>query len=331
MSSERASEALIQLASRKDEIKLVTYPTVMGENAARRAGFTPAVVGEIREGKTTSKDTINAAKEMLEREVILILFAGGDGTARDIYNAIDSKVPVLGIPSGVKIHSGVYAATPREAGMLALRYLESDSMELLDAEVMDIDEDAFRENRVSAHLYGYMKVPKEPTLLQGSKEAIPGSEEITLQGLAEDIVEGMDRDYIYILGPGSTTRPIAERLGIEKTLLGVDIIYNGELLASDANEATILKTINGARAKIIVTIIGGQGFIFGRGNQQISAQVIKQVGKENIIVIATPGKLATLRGRTLRVDTGEPMVDEMLKGYYKVVTSYGRRSVYKVS
>ena len=327
----RAVAALNRLSSLRDSIEIVTYPHEMGENEAREAGFEPTVIGEISPGHTTSEDTKDAASDMLGLGVDLILFTGGDGTARDIHAAVNGEVQVLGIPAGVKIQSGVFAINPARAGDIASRYMQGGLTTLQELEVMDIDEEAYRDNRLSARLYGYLRVPYEEALVQGSKEATGGSEEISLDAIASEVVEGMEEDTLYVIGPGTTTRPIAEELGLEKTLLGVDVVENGGLLASDVNEETLLGLIEGRRAKIIVTVIGGQGFIFGRGNQQISPEVIRKVGVENLIIVASPGKLANLKGRTLLVDTGDPEVDKMLSGYRKVVIGYARRSVYKVS
>lgn len=329
-SPSRAVEALRRMRSLMEQVELVTYPREMGEDEARQVGFNPTVIGEITPGKTTAADTKAAAADMLRLGVDLILFAGGDGTARDICEAVDGKVPVLGIPAGVKIHSSVFAITPASAGDLALKYLKDEATSLREREVMDIDEEAFRENRVSAKLYGYLRVPHEEDLMQTSKEATATQEESSLNGIATDIVDQMDRDTLYIIGPGSTTKAIASRLGVEKTLLGVDVVRGRELVAKDVNENQLLEVIKGRRAKIVVTVIGGQGFIFGRGNQQISPKVIRAVGKENILVVATPSKLAALRGKPLLVDTGDTGLDEELSGYIRVVTDYGRRVVYKV-
>lgn len=327
----RAVEALRRLIHLKEEIELMTYPGEMGEDEARECGFEPSVIGEIASDETTAEDTKRAAGEMLERGVDLILFAGGDGTARDVYEAVDGDVPVLGIPAGVKIHSAVYAINPKSAGELAAMYLRGGPVTVRESEVMDIDEDAFREDRVSARLYGYLNVPYERALVQGSKEGSSYQEDFVLEAIARDIVDDMDDDTAYIIGPGSTTRPIAETLGLGKTLLGVDVIRGGRLLASDANESMLLEIIDGRKAKIVVTVIGGQGFIFGRGNQQISPEVIRWVGKENVLVVATPDKMASLKGRPLLVDTGDPELDRELSGYVRVITGYRRRVVYRVN
>ncbi len=326
----RAVDALKRLIPLRDAIDLVTYPHEMGEDEAREAGFTPLVMGSITSGSTTSQDTIRAAKDMEALGADLIIFVGGDGTARDMYKAINGRVPALGIPAGVKIQSGVFGINPARAGDLAAKFLAGGDTKLRELEVMDIDEEAYRQDRLSARLYGYLKVPFQETVIQGSKEASGGSEEITLEAIASEIVEEMDDEFLYIIGPGTTTRPIARLLGFEKTLLGVDVVKGGKLVASDVNEERLLELIEGERAKIIVTVIGGQGFVFGRGNQQISPRVIGKVGRENLIIVATPEKLAALRGRTLLVDTGDSGVDEMLSGYHKVVTGYARRSVYKI-
>jgi predicted polyphosphate/ATP-dependent NAD kinase len=267
---------------------------------------------------------------MLRLEVNLLLFAGGDGTARDICNAVGTGIPVLGIPAGVKIHSAVYATSPRSAGDLAALYLQGRVSSLREAEVMDIDEAAFRRGIVSAKLYGYLKIPFRTSLVQNLKVASAG-EAASLAGIAYDVVEKMEDDRFYIIGPGTTTRAIADELGLEKTLIGVDVVLNRELLATDVNEAQLLKLLEGREAKIIVTPIGGQGCIFGRGNQQISPKVIETVGRDNVIVVSTKEKLYALGRRSLWTDTGDRDVDKMLSGYMRVVTGYNERAVRKVS
>ncbi len=314
----------------KETLELLAYPSEMGEDEARECGFDPHVIGSIIRGNTTGEDTKRAARDMLALGVDLLLFAGGDGTARDICEAINSKVPVLGIPTGVKMQSAVFAIDPRSAGDLALMYLQEQSVGMRDAEVMDIDEQEFRENRISSELYGYLKVIFEETMVQNPKAGGVAGEAFSLDAIAWDIVDNMRDDWVYILGPGTTLRPIMERLGLQKTLLGVDVVENKRLLASDVNEKRLNEIIDDRNAKIIVTVIGGQGFLFGRGNQQISPKIIRKVGRDNIIVVATPEKLASLRGRPLLVDSGDKKVDRMLGGYIQVITSYGRRSVYPV-
>jgi predicted polyphosphate/ATP-dependent NAD kinase len=329
----RAKEALERITVIKDKIELITYPFDMGEYEATKCGMDPTVIGSITKGETTAIDTKNAIREMLEREVDLILFAGGDGTARDVCEVVGQQVPALGIPAGVKIHSGVFAVNPRKAGELAVDFLQGNA-QLREAEVMDIDEEAFRQGRVSARLYGYLCVPYEKRLVQpmksGSLTAL--DEKKSQESIAEYIVENMDDDYCYVLGPGTTVKAIAEKLGIEKTLLGVDVIDKGKIVAMDLNENQLLKLIDRKKVKMVVSPIGGQGFIFGRGNQQMSPEVIKKVGKDNIIVIATVNKLFSIGlGRPLLVDTGDDEVNRMLSGHIRVITGYNEQVVVKVA
>jgi predicted polyphosphate/ATP-dependent NAD kinase len=195
---------------------------------------------------------------------------------------------------------------------------------------MDIDEEAFRRGRVSARLFGHMLVPFEVDLMQPTKISSPTtSEEKERQlAIARYIAENMEPDTVYILGSGTTVSTIAEVLKVRKALLGVDLVQNGRLLGFDVNERQILSRIEGEKAKVIVTPIGGQGFIFGRGNQQISPAVLRAVGKENVIVVATSSKLEGLR--KLRVDTGDPEVDRWFKGPIRVVVGYGEEQVMMV-
>ncbi len=327
----RAKQALERVRPMKEDLNVITYPGEMGEDAARACGFEPTVIGSIKQGETTPQDTRDAAREMRRLKVNLLLFAGGDGTARDVCNAIGETLPVLGIPAGVKIHSAVFATNPVNAGELAALYLRGRVSRLREAEVMDIDEEAFRQGIVSAKLYGYLKIPFRTRLLQSVKTPSDPGEEASLEAIAYDVVNGMEGDCLYIIGPGTTTRAITAKLGLSKTLIGVDVVAASRLVATDVNESQLLKLLEGRKAKIIVTPIGGQGCIFGRGNQQISPQVIKIVGKDNIIVVSTTGKINSLRGRPLWVDTGERAVDRMLSGYIKVVTGYNERTIYKVS
>jgi predicted polyphosphate/ATP-dependent NAD kinase len=329
---DRALTALASLASLIDQIELITYPAQMGEAEARQAGFTPRVIGQIQPDRTTADDTRRAGEEIAAMGVDLMLFAGGDGTARDVYQAIGLRVPALGIPAGVKIHSGVYATTPSRAGQLAAMCINGQVKGFGELEVMDIDEAAFRRGQVSAQLYGYLKVPLEPRFTQGAKAASSSSthEAAVRQSIAEQIVETMQPGCLYIIGSGTTPRAIMERLGLPNTLLGIDAVIDQNLAAADLNESQLLKMMAGHRTSIIVTPIGGQGYIFGRGNQQLSPEVIKMAGADNIVVVATPAKLASLQRRPLLIDTGDSYVDAMLRGYTRVVTGYREEMVYRI-
>ncbi len=327
----RAIEALRLLTSFRGELEVITYPGEMGAEAAMACGFEPVVIGTITPGETTAADTRRAAEEMMGWGVDLLLFAGGDGTARDIYRTIGTNVPVLGIPAGVKIHSAVYATNPKSAGELAGMYLRGQATDLREVEVMDIDEDAVRQGIISAKLYGYLRIPFQRMLVQGLKSASPPGERLAADAIACAVINQMADSWLYIIGPGTTTRAITSRLGLPKTLIGVDVVLNRNLLAADVSERQLLESLEGQKAKIVITPIGGQGYLFGRGNQQISAEVIRRVGKENIIVASTLDKIVSLRGRPFLVDTGSHAVDEMLKGYVKVITGYNEYIVYQVS
>jgi predicted polyphosphate/ATP-dependent NAD kinase len=329
-SQNRAIQTLERIRS-VDSLEIVTYPGEMGESAARACGHEPTVIGVIEPGKTTAEDTQCAAREMMELGVSLLLFAGGDGTARDVYSAVGENLPALGIPAGVKIHSAVYAANPISAGDLTASYLQGNVRSLREAEVMDIDEEAVRRGVVSAKLYGYLKVPFERRFLQGLKTPSSPSEQAAMTEIGAAVASGMEDGWLYIIGPGTTTRAITDRLGLEKTLIGVDVVADGKLIAADVNESQLLALLEGRKAKIVVTPIGGQGYLFGRGNQQISPEVIKRIGKENIVVVSTSGKIHSLRGRPLRVDTGDLELDEMLSGHIRIVTGYSEQIVYRVA
>jgi len=317
----RAESFLSGLKPFEGMLRLIVGAGSMGEEEARNCGFKFEVLGEKR-NETSAEDTIETARKILESSADLLVFCGGDGTARDVLKAIGTKIPALGVPTGVKMHSAVFALEPRVAARIAIEFLCGE-LPLREAEVMDVDEEAFRNGRVSAQLYGYMLTPYEPFLVQGAKIASPMTEsEMRNQAaIAIYVIENMETDVVYIVGPGTTTRTIGDLLDSEKTLLGVDLFLNRKLIAKDVNEEQILKEIKGRKARIIVTPIGGQGFIFGRGNQQISPEVIRQVGLDNIVVVSTEAKLGRLR--SLRVDTGDPSLDDEFRvRQIKVITNY---------
>ena len=316
----RAESFLSELKAIKKDVRLIVGAGLMGETEARNHGYSCKVFGEKRE-ETKPEDTVETAKEIVKEDVDLLIFCGGDGTARDVLNAVDKQVPVLGVPTGVKMHSAVFAVDPKAAARIASRFLRKQ-LPLWEAEVMDIDEEAFRRGRVSARLHGYLLTPYEPRLIQGAKMSSPMTEsDVRNQAaIAIYVIETMKPDVVYIISAGTTTRIIGDLLDEKKTLLGMDLFCNKKIIAKDVNEKQILEAIKDKTARIIVTPIGGQGFIFGRGNQQISPEVIRQVGIDNIVVIATKNKMKNLK--TLKVDTGDTELDAAFRGTIKVVTDY---------
>ncbi len=328
----RAVEALSMLQDLKGALEIVAYPHEMGEDEARQAGFEPTVVGSIDRGHTMPEDTVRAAQDLMRLGVDLLLFVGGDGTARNVHDAVGDRVPALGVPAGVKIHSAVYATTPRAAGDLAKMVMEERVGAFHDAEVMDIDEDAFRDGRVSSRLYGYLRVPADTGHVQNMKSGRAAGDEAALAAIAEHVIEAMEAhpDDLFIVGPGTTTRAIMDRLGLQGTLLGVDLVEGLRLVGSDVGERDLLERSQGRRSHVVVTVIGGQGYIFGRGNQQISPRVLAQVGLQSLMVVATRQKIASLRGGPLLVDTGDAEMDRRLSGYARVITGFHDEIVYRV-
>jgi predicted polyphosphate/ATP-dependent NAD kinase len=336
LKAEKRASAAVQEFSRlaiAEQLVILTAAASMGENVLAAHGL-PCEVLYRAEEHTTSTDTKNVIRLFVEAGVDLIVFAGGDGTARDVLdilgNELASTIPVVGIPAGVKIHSAVYAVTPSQAGELVNLLISGEPMSLHEARVMDIDEDAFREGQVIARCYGYLSVPVDDTRMQLIKQGGINHHQIAVQDIATDVIESMQPDTYYLIGSGSTTAEIMNQLSLENTLLGIDIIYNQALIASDVDEQAILKTINEHPVKIVVTVIGGQGHVFGRGNQQLSAEVIRRVGQENIIIVATNDKLRSLNKRPMISDTGDTDLDRQLAGLYPVVTGYQQQTLYRM-
>jgi predicted polyphosphate/ATP-dependent NAD kinase len=330
-SQQRTQEALRMLKSLKGKIEIITCAKEMGEESAKQCGFEPEVMDVGRTSVTTASDTHKASLYMRDSDVDMLLFAGGDGTARDIYSAVGGSLVVLGIPSGVKIHSAVFACNPLIAGELAALYLQGRAKKTREVEVMDIDEDEYRKGILSAKLYGYLKIPFKKSYVQSLKAGSQPDENYSQEAIAFEVVENMSAEFYYIIGPGTTTRAVMKKLELENTLLGVDLVYKKKLVGLDVNEAGLLEKIKGKKAKLVITPIGGQGYLLGRGNQQISPEIINGVGKENFIILATAQKINSLSGRPLLVDTGDRETDQLLCDYYKVITGHRESIVYKVT
>ncbi|MFB6153770.1 MAG: ATP-NAD kinase family protein [Halodesulfurarchaeum sp.] len=312
---DRGIAALETLTARGEGITLFTWGGKMGETAAEAADIQYTVRGKPDRKETSAADTKEAVRAFVEQGVDLVLFVGGDGTAVDILEALESlpgdgDVPILGVPAGVKVYSSVFAVSPRAAGRIAATFESTETRE-----VNDIDEDAYREGRVEAELRGLATVPVAEDL-QSGKQVLGGD----VSALAAGVVEEMAPDVTYVLGPGGTLQTIKDELGIEGSPLGVDVVKDGTVLARDAAESDILDAL-GTKNVIVVSPIGGQGFIFGRGNDQLSPAVIRQCDLE---VVASREKLDSTG--VLRVDTGDEDLDADLEGWIKVrIGRYERR------
>jgi len=331
---QRVARALAPLKTLVEsrQLAFTCWSADMGENTLSSLAIPCTVLGAPAEGLSSAADTKAAAAALHAAGVDIIVFAGGDGTARDIYDVVGSGVPVLGIPAGVKMHSGVFAVSPEAAGELLQQLVLGGLVGLRNQEVRDIDEEAFRADRVRSRFYGEMQVPGEGRFLQHTKVGGRESHELVSADIAAWLVETMQPLRLYLIGPGSTTAAIMEELQLPNTLLGVDVIRGGELLASDADESTLLALLEDADdgATIVVTAIGGQGHILGRGNQQFSPSVIRQVGVENLVIVAAKAKITGLEGRPLLVDTNDAALDQALVGYHPVITGYDDRILYRI-
>ncbi|MEM3703367.1 MAG: ATP-NAD kinase family protein, partial [Candidatus Bathyarchaeia archaeon] len=328
VSPKRAIEFLRELKEsiHGNIVEILTCPGAMGEEEAKSVGFNVKILPMEIGMETTAEDSRRAVKLLAEAKVDLIVFVGGDGTAKDILDAMKDKgieLPVLGIPSGVKMYSGVFAVNPSDAVEVVLAFARKEA-EIAEFEVMDADEAAIRSDTFAVKLYGFLKGPFLPMKIQGSKQVSPETvdEKENQMAIAKSIVEEIQFNATYVLGPGTTVKCIAELLGVPKTVLGVDIYKNGKVIL-DVDEKKILENVEDwENTWLILSPIGRQGILLGRGNQQISPEIIKRVGKQKIIVAATKTKLRNIEGGVLRVDTGDMEADNMLKGYIKVVTDY---------
>ncbi|MFP3200910.1 MAG: ATP-NAD kinase family protein [Sulfolobus sp.] len=299
------------------KVEYLVGPGVMGEKYFYNKSFSYSVVNIKIHNPTVKEDTINVVKEFMRSECEIIVFAGGDGTARDIYGLTKDSIPLLGIPTGVKMHSGIFATTPELAGLLLDKFIKKEA-NMIYAEILDVDEEAYRKGQYAVKLYGFARTISYSNYLTPSKSEIP-NDPIELEDIAEYILnEVLKPNEIYIIGPGSTTKYILKKLGYEPNFLCTDVMVGKSLIKSCVNYYDLMNLTG--ELNIILTPIGKQGFLIGRGNQEIGPEILKRIGKDRIIVISTKEKIETID--CLRIDTGDPQVDKILYGVYKVIVGY---------
>jgi len=325
--ADRVAITLRALQLLKGNIKLLTVPGSMGADVCEAEAWPVEIVdfrsasGNSDQNLTTPEDTRLAVKKLQREGIDLLLFAGGDGTARDVFDAVDQRQAVLGIPCGVKMHSGVFANNPASAAKIVEEMALGRLVTVTQGEVRDIDEGSFRDGLVRTRYYGELRVPEELRYMQQVKNAGKEVEALVVEEIAAEIIGRFDPDTTYFIGSGSTTARIMSQLGLNNTLLGIDVIRKNTLLLNDAHEAQLFEFSRAGDCNIVITVIGGQGHILGRGNQQLSPRVLKEVGLENLLVVASKSKLEALNSR-LKVDTGDTELDQALTGYIQVITGY---------
>jgi predicted polyphosphate/ATP-dependent NAD kinase len=328
---ERVAETLAALRPVADLFEILAVDGAMGGGACRAAGIDFRQLEYDLPNVTSAADTRDIVVQLQQAGVDLILFAGGDGTARDICDVVHQQTVVLGIPCGVKMHSGVFAVNPAAASRILRQMIDGQLVSVAAAEVRDIDEAGFRQGRVSTRYFGEMCVPDEVRYVQHVKAGGKEVEALAVQEIAAHVVDHMLPSDTYFLGSGSTTAAVTDQLAVDGTLLGIDVIKNGELILRDAREDQLFELARSSPCHIVITFIGGQGHLLGRGNQQLSTRVIKAVGLARLQVIATRTKLKELAGRPLQVDSGDADVNRSLSGFVRITTGYEDEVLYPVA
>ena len=334
-SVKRTTEVFQKVRAQFDgDVEILAAPGNMGANELLQAGFQPEIIGSIG-SETTAADTERIARAIADAGVDLLIFAGGDGTARNILNAVGSRIPAFGIPTGVKMHSSVFAIHPSAAAQLIVHFLCGRASGRRQEEVVDLDEEAYVSGRIETNLYGLMSVPAVPGLLQNMKSGRGTSDTEAVGAIGQQVAEQILRDttHYYAVGAGTTTAAVKKMLeGAEAqiTLLGVDVYLGKECVLRDANALDLEVLSKTVKMKIVISPIGGQGYLFGRGNQQFTPNVLRLVGREAVTVISSPGKLIALRQKPFLVDTGDENLDIALRGYIRVRIGFDQEVVYKV-
>jgi predicted polyphosphate/ATP-dependent NAD kinase len=329
----RVMETLRALQEQADKIHWYTAAGVMGESLLAELGYSYDIIHTPAASTTRPEDTIQTAKKCQQAGVDLILFAGGDGTARNVTEAVKPGQLCLGIPAGCKIYSGVFSVTPKAAAEVIRQIVAGDLFQFANADVLDIDEVGYREGRITTRLYGDMMIPESAQYMQSVKESGRESEELVSEDIAAWMIEEMDQNTLYLIASGRICMAIKQHLGIDGTLLGVDAVLDQKLIKKDASEAELMELIKAhdGPVRLLLTPIGGQGILFGRGNHTVCHQVIDYLGMANTTVLASKSKLKSLNGRPLRLDTGDTELDQRLSGYIPIITGYDDQVIYQLA
>lgn len=333
MAQLRVAETLESLADFREQLQWFTAGGAMGSELLTLLGYEHQLVYQALGSKTGPDDTVNTVKALQEEGIDLLLFAGGDGTARDIIRGLSGDQLCLGIPAGCKIYSGVFAVTPGAAAEVIQQILNGALYQFTSADVLDIDEQRYRQGQISTRLYGDMLIPETAHYMQNVKVAGRESDDLVKEDIAAWVVDNMLPDMLYLIGSGGICMAIKDQLGIEGTLLGVDAVLDGELLQADATEDQLMTMIEAhpGPVKLILTPIGGQGILFGRGNHTVCHEVINLLGMANTWVVASKSKLKGLNGEPLRLDTGDTDLDRRLSGFIPVITGYEDQVLYQLA
>lgn len=332
----RMQRCLDLLTPFTQDIHVYCFAGDMGETAAQHSNLNYTIIGQAQFNPSNAQDTLAATTALIKKSVDIILFAGGDGTARNIADALQmagaEQQVVLGVPSGVKMHSGVYAITPEAAGEILLCLLNKQLVNVQACDVRDIDEAAFREGKVKTRMYASMFAPVLPQFLQQVKNSGAAQDELVKLDIANYLIDNLIDNALYIVGPGSTTKIFLGQLGIEGSLLGVDVILNRELIVLDVGAQQLCELIQHhlGDVHLIVTAIGGQGHIIGRGNQQLIPEILQKIDRQHIHIIATKEKILSLNGRPLLVDSNDPVLDKSFSGYQSVLVGYDEFILYPI-
>jgi predicted polyphosphate/ATP-dependent NAD kinase len=325
----RARLALARLADRVPGAEIMLAAGSLGEDWAHGLELKATIV-DIPEVTGTARDTKNAVRAMGNLD--MVVFAGGDGTARDVASIAEGTA-LLGIPCGVKMHSGIFAVSPQSAGaVMADLFSSPERVRWMDgAEVMDIDEDALRKGILAPRLYGHARIPVSRNLMQAAKGGPRRDATGALSGAAAEVVARMDDRTLYIIGPGTSAGSVVSAAGQTPTILGVDAMLNREVVARDADDATLQRLAEDRDVRIVLGVTGQQGFLLGRGNQQIGPALITKAGRDGLIILATEDKLTALAQPRLLVDTGDPDLDATLEGFVRVSSGANRQMMMRIA
>lgn len=328
---ERTRRFLVGLGEALTQVDFITAEGLMGQTVLQQVGANIRYVAAVQQ-PSQAGDSRRVAKELAAQQPDLLVFVGGDGTARDMVDSVGLSVPALGVPGGVKMQSAVFAISPEAASEVVKQMISGDLVQVAERDVRDIDEAALREGRVRSQYYGALLVPEEAQWIQAVKEGGVESEDLVADGVADYLSDIMyEQQRLMIVGPGSTTATWLESLGLDYTLVGFDAVLDGQLIQQDLTSRDILALLaQYPDAYIVITPTGNQGFLLGRGNQQLNIEVLRRVEKSQFLIIASQSKLRSLDQRPLLIDSNDADLDQQLSGWYPIISAWQQQILYPV-
>lgn len=288
------------------------------------------------ENASTATDTQTCVQRYVNEGLDLIIFVGGDGTAVDIYQQFSTgqnsglTLPLcLGIPAGVKMHSGAFAVSPQAAAHVLRCLVNGKLVGIIEADVVDFEATSKDAEAIQISCYGQLKVPEIAGFLQHTKEGGRESEPLVLEEICADGLARFTDVRPLIFGPGGTMLALKQAFGLASaTLRGFDVLLQQDLCCLDATSADLERLAGDAH--LFLSFTRRQGFLLGRGNLELSPKFLQTLPRNQLEVFASRSKVLSLQGKPVLVDCGDIQLDKKFSGLTEITAGYEDKLLYQV-